>query len=495
MKRYLDIKRFMALATSFIMTIASINIKSIEIMATPLEMEINEVEELIEEVIDIELEEKMLEELLMLEDVLEEEQVSDITNHWAEEVITEWIELELLSGFPDGTVRPNDTITRAQFVTMLQNVFILRATAPAEFSDVKPTSWYYDAVAAAYSSGIASGMEDGTFRPDDNVTRAQAAVFGSKVVDITGGTTSHYTDEDSIPTWAVDSIGGMSDKGYLSGMPDGSFAPNEFLTRAQAVSFLDRIVKDMEEDIAVSTESTTEYTYVIEEKGTVISNQEFHGNLIISRALGSGKVTLNNVILNGNLIVQGGGSNEGDVLIKNTEITGTIIMDQEDVSIEFSGETTANNIQINKICTIDSNKDFKGDVGKIYFPYEIDTKQRTKINMSVEQIIANNTVYVELGNFVNRVSFGKNAGNSKFNLTKDGIVNTLVCNSVVTLTGSGEIRVLQANTNGITAASALAIKNTELGSGVEKVAMVLSSASGINSSTYINASKPVYNFD
>lgn len=408
---------------------------------------------------------------------IEEEPYSDIIGHWAEDDINEWLEEGFITGYSDGSMRPDNGITRAEFVSLMQNVFKLRATAPADFSDVKPTAWYYDAVAAAYSSGIASGMVDGTFKPDDYVTRGQASVFGYNAMGTTeGGSIEHYADAEHIPDWCIDSIGHLSDKGFLSGMTDGRFAYSNLLTRAEAVSFLNRIKKSTENQEIVSTESVTEYTYAIEEKNTVITGQELNGDLIITVLIGDNNVTLDGVTVNGNLIIQGGGSDS--VLLKDTTITGSIVVDRENTGVVFSGDTSCEKIQVNKACSLTASNDYTGEIGTIYFPYEINpTANRTKINMKAGQIIANAKVYVELGAFVDRITFNKSASESKLQLTKTGVANTVACYSRIDLLGSGEIRNLQANTNGITNASSLAVKNTNLGEGVEYVEMILSSAS------------------
>ncbi|MFI3174849.1 MAG: S-layer homology domain-containing protein [Bacillota bacterium] len=167
---------------------------------------------------------------------------TDINGHWAETTLTKWTDEGLLTGFPDGTVKPDASVTRAQFVTMIQNAMGLSTVGSANFTDVNSGDWFYGAVSTAVSYGIASGFPDGSFLPNTPVTRAQAAVFGANALgDTSVGSIANYTDAASIPSWAAEAVGAMTAKGYLSGMPDGSFDPNAYLTRAQAVSFLDRL--------------------------------------------------------------------------------------------------------------------------------------------------------------------------------------------------------------------------------------------------------------
>lgn len=391
---------------------------------------------------------------------------SDIDGHWSEEVFTKWIEEGLLSGFLDGTYRPDATMTRAEYVSILQKIFTLRATQPSPFADVKATAWYYDAVAASYSSDVIGDLVEENFRPDENITRAESAVFAANATGISGGDVSHYTDAMSIPDWAIGAIGGMSGHGFLNGKPNGEFAPNDTLTRAEAVTFLDKIMNQTTTEV-VSVESTTKNTYVIEEKGALITNQVLDGNLIISSLIGDGHVTLDNVTVNGNLIIQGGGENS--VYIKNTLVTGTTIANKENVLIEYSGNSSTNNIQINKACTLESDNLFSGDVGMVYFPYDLGIKNRTKINMSVDNVVVRDTAYVEINNFVPIVTVRENASGTNIKVGKNGIINNLVCNANVAISGDGEIRELDANADGVTATTTTTIKYTYLGDNVEQV--------------------------
>ena len=102
---------------------------------------------------------------------------TDVSGHWAEEVITKWQDAGLISGYEDGTFKPENSVTRAEFAAMVNNALGFTEKGNVVFSDVKPGTWYYDAVAIAVEAGYCSGYEDGTFKPDATITRAEAAVM------------------------------------------------------------------------------------------------------------------------------------------------------------------------------------------------------------------------------------------------------------------------------------------------------------------------------
>ena len=101
---------------------------------------------------------------------------SDYSEHWAKDVITEWTNYGVTAGYEDGTFKPNNSMTRAEFATVLTNVFGLTSKDAAQtFTDVKEGAWYQEAVTLASSAGIMNGA-GGKFNPNTKITRQEAAV-------------------------------------------------------------------------------------------------------------------------------------------------------------------------------------------------------------------------------------------------------------------------------------------------------------------------------
>ena len=172
--------------------------------------------------------------------------VTDVNGHWAEQAIHDWMERGYIGGYEDNTFRPNQTITRAEFVKLVNKTIDADQTATIAFSDVSDSDWFAGEVALALGEGYVSGFEDGTFRPGEPVTRAQAAAFLAKALKLTGDAdaVADMTDSAAIPDWAVGAIGAVVAEGYMGGYEDGTFRPNRPLTRAEAVSMLNRVLND-----------------------------------------------------------------------------------------------------------------------------------------------------------------------------------------------------------------------------------------------------------
>lgn len=127
-----------------------------------------------------------------------------------------------------------------------------------------------------------------------NVTRAQAAAFIAKAKGLTQDTAqaNKFADSAAIADWAKGAVGAVVKAGYMGGYQDGTFRADNALTRAEAVSMLDRVLKDQSDDL------------VITEPGTVVKDKTVAGDVIIAASVGSGDVTLDNVTIHGRSLGQ-----------------------------------------------------------------------------------------------------------------------------------------------------------------------------------------------
>ena len=194
---------------------------------------------------------------------------SDIEGHWAGTSLRNWLEAGLAGGYPDGTFRPNNPVTRAEFVTFLNQAFALSAP-PGEtrFTDVPVTAWFYDVVSTAVEAGIVTGYPDGTFKPQNPITRQEAAVVLARLLDPGEEDSSSFTDDDQIASWAANAVNLVAAAGIVGGYPDGSFRPGNPITRAETVIVLDRglaMQRPEQEDILPRDEVPEIFTVVLNE--------------------------------------------------------------------------------------------------------------------------------------------------------------------------------------------------------------------------------------
>ena len=282
---------------------------------------------------------------------------TDISGHWAEKVITQWQEKGLISGYEDGTFKPDNRVTRAEFVIMLNKALGFTQKGNVTFSDVSANAWYYDAVAIAVEAGYCAGYEDGTFKPNATITRAEAAVMIAKAKELTANTEAadKFTDASRIPVWAKGSVGAVSAAGFMTGRTDGTFDATNTITRAEAVSSLDRTMEKEETDEEAKD-------VVVTEDDTVIEGQTIEGNLIIDKAVGEGEVYVNDTTVKGDVIVRGGG--DDSIYFDNVSVKGKVSVEKENVRLQLKGDTDISVIEVKEACNIEG-KDFTGTVDTI----------------------------------------------------------------------------------------------------------------------------------
>jgi uncharacterized repeat protein (TIGR02543 family) len=152
--------------------------------------------------------------------------------------------IRYISGYPDGSVRPDNNITRSEAAAIFFRLIEAddkEAPLTASFSDVPIYGWYYQAVAYLQKHDVISGYPDGTFRPENPITRAEFAAIASRFDDLEINVPNVFND---VPAghWAVGLINSAAAKGWVGGFPDGTFRPDEYITRAQAATLVNKML-------------------------------------------------------------------------------------------------------------------------------------------------------------------------------------------------------------------------------------------------------------
>ena len=154
-------------------------------------------------------------------------------------------------GYPNGNVEPNGNITRAEVATIFfrlltEEVRTANSTQSNSLSDVTRGQWFNHAVSTLSSMGIIKGHNDGTFAPNAPITRAEFATIAARFDDKNTDTSSKFMDIAS--HWAKNEIGIAANKGWINGYPDGTFRPNQYITRAEAMTLVNRVLNRLPEN-------------------------------------------------------------------------------------------------------------------------------------------------------------------------------------------------------------------------------------------------------
>lgn len=196
---------------------------------------------------------------------------SDIAQHWASECILALAKRQLISGYPNGTFRPNAVVNRAEFAALMQRVFpeLIEKRQVTRFPDVLPEYWASGSIIWAAQRGLFSGYEDGRFLPRRPITRVQAVVVleaalaaeqASEAVSAPEAQSADqqrlsrvsqaFSDADKIPAYAKEAIGSALQSGLLETLSEPRiFNPNQSLTRGEAAGLLCRALSIPEAEL------------------------------------------------------------------------------------------------------------------------------------------------------------------------------------------------------------------------------------------------------
>ena len=353
---------------------------------------------------------------------------TDIQGHWAQNTINKWVDKGDISGYPDGTFRPNNMITRAEFVVLVNNAMGYTKSGYAYFSDVPSHYWGKNAIQTGVAAGYISGDGNGIFRPNDPVTRQEAAAMISRILDLKQNESRayRYTDSYAISNWAKGVVGAVSDAGIMAGYPDGSFGPNRVLTRAEAVLALDKTVNYKPSDKEEDKEETQKEDMLLTQ--SKLEDTTITGDLTISDRLGTKTITLEDVTVKGKLIVDGG----GEIILKDCDIK-EMVMDQKDTAVKASGKTAVEKTTFKKIGKLTG-----GDYTDVIVDKEL--SGYITIDAKVRNLTLDAETDLKLGSDarIKNMEITKNADKATIDFSK-GKVEDMEVKDKITIKGSGDI--------------------------------------------------------
>ncbi|ONI46368.1 hypothetical protein AN641_01640 [Candidatus Epulonipiscioides gigas] len=265
---------------------------------------------------------------------------TDIGSHWASPSILLLNEIGILSGYNDGTFRPNNFITRAEIASCLQKIFGYTVDRDAKtFDDVEYDEWYAGAILAMSNMMNSYG---GDFKPNNFATREEVAFaiaqsFGMKdygiteIVDID----DKFIDAQKVSYWAKSAVEMLVAEGYMSGRDDGTIDPKGKITRGELASILDRITAEFITTSGVHTLDRVQGNLIINQPNVHLKNTRVDGNIYLTNDIGDSNIKLDNIDVNGTVFVQGGKHN---LVLEESEIDNMIV-DKNGIFIETDAET------------------------------------------------------------------------------------------------------------------------------------------------------------
>lgn len=228
---------------------------------------------------------------------------TDIEGHWAEKEITNLSLNGIISGYSDNSFKPSQNMTRAELVTVINRLLGNSVQNTKYVPDINAKDWFYAEIRKGIQSGIVQGDAEGYVRPNDFVTREEAIVMLQRaLVPIEPVVLNKdFKDTDEISKWAKKAIVTFVKENYIKGYEDDTLRPQNYITRAEVVKMIQNIV-----DVYATFGSFSGEVHgnvLVLGKNVTLKNITIDGDLIIAEGA-KDTITFENIIIEGNLITR-----------------------------------------------------------------------------------------------------------------------------------------------------------------------------------------------
>jgi hypothetical protein len=260
---------------------------------------------------------------------------TDMPHNWSAEALQAAVDNGLLKGH-DNRLRPDDAITRAEAVTIINRAFgASKIQDITSFMDVTPKDWFYDEMGKAVAMKIITGSNRKLI-PNASITREEVFTIIARAINLRESSSDmNFFDLNELSVWAKEGTIGLINAGYINGS-NGYINPRNNITRAEFAQIMHNIIKNY--IVSPGTvDSINDGNVMINTPGVILKGVTITGDLIIGDGVGEGEVTLEDVNVEGRLLVRGGGENS--IVIRGKSKVDTIIIVKIDGKVRILNET------------------------------------------------------------------------------------------------------------------------------------------------------------
>ncbi|WP_273321124.1 S-layer homology domain-containing protein [Vallitalea guaymasensis] len=338
----------------------------------------------------------------------------DITGHWAEETITKWKQKGLMTGYLDGTFKPDNNITKAEFISIINRIYGYYEKADKNYRDIKDEDWYYKETIIAKANKYMDWYKKEELKPNEEITRQEVHAILATIQQ-----------------------------------QEATEQPEEKMTRAEVVTMLDRIVGELINISGIygpeKEEKVIEGNLTINTEGVILKNTIINGNLILAAGIKQGDITLENVTVKGKTIVNGGGENS--LTLKNCSLHELIVFKQDGkiriVSIDS---------EIGKTILLNGGK-LQGDFKLITIIDKGENKELNNIELKgkIEHIIVESQVDIKIseGTKIKKIEVNNNSIGTKIDIQKSSVIEEMIFYAPTEVTGKGKIKKISIKSKGV----------------------------------------------
>lgn len=288
--------------------------------------------------------------------------VSETNSAYASGIITKWMDARVIHGYKDGSFKPDQNITRGEMAQILSNLLQLTGSSnEVVFKDVKKTDWYYSAVKDAFAGQIIKGYPDGKFKGNALITKQDAVVMLYKAFRMVSDQSaqSQFSDASDISDYALEAVTYFEKMGYLD-LTENAFLPKTYITRMEVLTIIDNIVDIYMNKDNATLENVSTNSVLIVAKDVTLKNVNVEQSLFVADAVGDSDVHLNAVKVKGTSYLNGGGSHSIHIL--DSEF-GLIFVDKrsgETLRVLIEGDTSVDTLQADNSIILENETGAQG---------------------------------------------------------------------------------------------------------------------------------------
>lgn len=370
----------------------------------------------------------------------------------AEDYLRQMVDWRIMRGDLEGNLNPENDITRAEFVAMVNRAYgykhIAGATTP--FVDVptnvpeKDIPWYADDVATAYRMGYIKGTSESEFSPEDKLTREQAVVIIGRNMMLAPalGEVLAFNDGRDFSDWSRGWIQTCAEVGVAIGYEDGSFRPQQNITRGEVAAMLVRALGNLINDQGETTLGHVPGNVTINTSNTALKDTVIAGDLYLTGGIELGDVLLDNVTVLGRIVAIGAGEGndaQSSIVLRNCRAAELVV---DSIAKQFASIRTEGNSVVVDKTTVRTEAYLEDRTGTGLGMKLINIESDTGINVQLAGNIKDvfnytpNSVVTVARGVADKVSVDEKATNSKVEVLNGARVKDLNLDVGTTVTGN-----------------------------------------------------------
>ena len=383
--------------------------------------------------------------------------VSASAASWADPYVETLVDWGVMRGDIGGNMAPDRSITRAEFVAMMNRAYGYTKLGGHPFTDVRTRDWYNEDIDIGYNIGYFKGTSLTPASPNDTLTREQAAVLLARnmMLQETVGETLGFSDSRSLSDWSRGLVGAAAANGIISGYNDGTFQPFRNITRGEVAAMLVRAIGTPIQTEGEHALGNVYGNVTVNTSGVKLRDGVIVGNLYLTGGIDLGDVLLENVTVLGEIIVSGGGesnSSAASIVMRNVTADNMIVDSIADqfVTIRAEGVTDIPTTTVRTNAYVDDSS--LPGYGLSYIELDGDEGTLLQLAGNVKEVwnkTPGSDLQVVQGS-AEKITIDENATGSSVLVDGDARVDELDLDTATTVTGTGDIKNLNVGAAGST---------------------------------------------